>query len=319
MPPLSTSDHLPVIIQCSIAAKFNPDAVYTKWRIYKMAVCLEGLPQDGQCISSRCLSTLQWYRSKWNVDPMEARLFQRDWIVLYKTHYPKVKYVQSIVRTLVHKGSQAPYSSQKPTLSKSSRFWNSRPLEHLLLSKKQSDISKKTSRTNSLWQTNIHSLWSKVLTIQMVASSKGSVWIKRKCFHLSTTIDGRCGKIVSETNAKADLLNEVFINQNTSLAPDACVFRPSPLNVTLTWGTFVRLTFIDQRVLRSLPNKTSCVTDKISYGMMKEAGQGLVGLLFFLLVYSILHLDYGRFWMNGGKQSLNRLSRDSDSDSDLVI
>ena len=35
MPPLSTSDHLPVIIQCSITAKFNPDAVnseYTKWQ-----------------------------------------------------------------------------------------------------------------------------------------------------------------------------------------------------------------------------------------------------------------------------------------------
>ena len=32
-------------------------------------------------------------------------------------------------------------------------------------------------------------------------------------------------------------------------------------------------------VLRSLPNKTSCGSDKISYRMMKEAGQGLVGPL----------------------------------------
>ena len=46
----------------------------------------------------------------------------------------------------------------------------------------------------------------------------------------------RSGKIVSESNAKADLLNEVFINQNTSLAPDACVFGPSPLNVTFDLG-----------------------------------------------------------------------------------
>ena len=46
----------------------------------------------------------------------------------------------------------------------------------------------------------------------------------------------RCGKIVSESNAKADLLNEVFIKQNTSLAPDACVFGPSPFNVTFDLG-----------------------------------------------------------------------------------
>ena len=87
----------------------------------------------------------------------------------------------------------------------------------------------------------------------------------------------RCGKIVSESNAKADLLNEVFINQITSLAPDACVFGPSPLNVTFDLGNIYPSDV--QRVLRSLPNKTSCGRDKISNRMMKEAGQGLVGPL----------------------------------------
>ena len=85
----------------------------------------------------------------------------------------------------------------------------------------------------------------------------------------------RCGKIVSESNAKAGLLNEVFINQNTSLAPDACVFGPSPLNVTFDLRNIYPSDV--QRVLRSLPNKASCGSDKISYRMMKEAGQGLVG------------------------------------------
>ena len=42
--------------------------------------------------------------------------------------------------------------------------------------------------------------------------------------------------------------------------------------------------------------------------MMKEAGQGLVGPL---VSYSMPHLDYGRFQMNGGKQSLNRFSREA--------
>ena len=64
-----------------------------------------------------------------------------------------------------------------------------------------------------------------------------------------------CGKItVSESNAKADLLNEVFINQNTSLAPDACVFGPSPFNVTFDLGNIypsdvqrVLITFIAEQ------------------------------------------------------------------------
>ena len=95
----------------------------------------------------------------------------------------------------------------------------------------------------------------------------------------------RCGKIVSESNAKADRLNEVFINQNTSLAPDACVFGPSPLNVTFDLGNIYPSDV--QRVLRSLPNKTSCGSNKISYRITKEAGQGLVGPLLRLLNASL--------------------------------
>ena len=57
----------------------------------------------------------------------------------------------------------------------------------------------------------------------------------------------RCWTIVSESNAKADLLNKVFINQNTSVAPDACIFGSSPLNVTFDLGTFIRRTLITQQ------------------------------------------------------------------------
>ena len=97
-------------------------------------------------------------------------------------------------------------------------------------------------------------------------------------------MDG-CGKIVSESNAKADLLKEVVINQKTSLAPDACVFGPSPLNVTFDLGNIYPSGV--QRVLCSLPNKTLCGSDKISYHMMKEAGQGLVGPLVSLINASL--------------------------------
>ena len=100
-----------------------------------------------------------------------------------------------------------------------------------------------------------------------------------------------------------------FTNQNTSLAPDACVFGPSPLNVTFDLGSIYPSDV--QRVLPSLPNKTSCGSDKISYRMMKEAGQGLVSPLVSLFNAS---LRIRQVRMNGGKQSLNRFSKGGKKD-----
>ena len=72
MPPLSTSDHLPVIIQCSIAAKFNPDAVnseYTKWQ-YALK---DRHKMDNAFLYDNWEHVFHPYND--NVDPMEARLF----------------------------------------------------------------------------------------------------------------------------------------------------------------------------------------------------------------------------------------------------
>ena len=51
MPPISTQftlDHLPVILQRSIAAKSDPGSVNSEYT--NDSICLEGPPQDGQCI-----------------------------------------------------------------------------------------------------------------------------------------------------------------------------------------------------------------------------------------------------------------------------
>ena len=61
---------------------------------------------------------------------------------------------------------------------------------------------------------------------------------------------------------------------------------PSPFNVTFDLGNIYPSGV--QRVLCCiLPNKTSCGSDKISYRMMKEAGQGLVGRLVSLFNASV--------------------------------
>ena len=87
-------------------------------------------------------------------------------------------------------------------------------------------------------------------------------------------------------NFKANLLNDVFINQNTSLALEAFSFGPSPFQ-----ETFDIVSISPKEVaetLRSLPNKSTCRSDEISYRLIKEAGPALVGPLVTLFNRSLL-------------------------------
>ena len=69
----------------------------------------------------------------------------------------------------------------------------------------------------------------------------------------------------------------MFANEHTSLNPDASVFGPTNLQLTFN---LEKITASEVRhVLRTLPNKSSCGSDRISYQMTKEAGPGLVGPL----------------------------------------
>ena len=141
----------------------------------------------------------------------------------------------------------------------------------------------------------------------MVASSKGSMWIKRKCFHLSTTIDGplqweNCLGI----ECKGRSVEWSFYKQNTSLAPDACVFGPSPLSYF----------WLGEHLSVGRSTCLHCPTRH--HGVWTPTRNPIVWWrrlvkvwLALLLVYSMLHLDYGRFRMNGGKQSLNQFSREA--------
>ena len=74
----------------------------------------------------------------------------------------------------------------------------------------------------------------------------------------------------------------------------------------LTWGTFIRRTFNVSYVHYPTRRRVGATRYPIVWG------RRLVKVwLALLLVYSTPHLDYGRFRMNGGKQSLSRFSREA--------
>ena len=107
-------------------------------------------------------------------------------------------------------GTMSPNPSKKSTIQKSARIWKPWPLEDPLLSKKQSDSSNKTSQ-----KTHFNEL-THILSDPKCSPSKW--WqvasdlcgLKGSASTCLPPLMDRCGKIVSESNAKADLLNEVF-------------------------------------------------------------------------------------------------------------
>ena len=87
----------------------------------------------------------------------------------------------------------------------------------------------------------------------------------------------RSKNLLLDNKDKANLLNDVFTNENTSLAKESFPFGPSP-----NQPTFDLKTVSPKEVactLKSLPNKYSSGSDEISYRLLKEAGPGLVGPL----------------------------------------
>ena len=76
--------------------------------------------------------------------------------------------------------------------------------------------------------------------------------------------------LLLDDKEKANLLNDVFINHNSSLALEAFPFGPSPLQETFDIDRISPKEVAE--TLRSLPNKSSCGSDEISYRLMKEAG-----------------------------------------------
>ena len=91
--------------------------------------------------------------------------------------------------------------------------------------------------------------------------------------------------LVFEDHKKADLLNDTFINSNTSISQNSFPIGPTKLGSIFE---FQELSSDDvKKAIRSLPNKTSTGPDRISYRLLKEAGPNVVGPLTTLYNYSL--------------------------------
>ena len=82
------------------------------------------------------------------------------------------------------------------------------------------------------------------------------------------------GKFAADDHA--ELLNEVYVNQNTSLSTD--FFPLGPIWVGRLFNLTIVIYLDVGEVVHSLPAKTSYGKDNISYRLLKDCGNGLYHL-----------------------------------------
>ena len=82
---------------------------------------------------------------------------------------------------------------------------------------------------------------------------------------------------VKNDQEKANLLNHTFINQNTCLNLEGFPIGPTQLKSVFTIQDICPADV--RKIIKSLPNKASSGSDEISYRLLKEAGPGVVGPL----------------------------------------
>ena len=90
-------------------------------------------------------------------------------------------------------------------------------------------------------------------------------------------LDKATGIHLSEDVDKANLLNDTYVNENTSLNPTAFSYGPTQTQTVFSIKSFSEVEVFG--VIQSLPNKLSTGADKISYRLLKEAGPGLISPL----------------------------------------
>ena len=111
------------------------------------------------------------------------------------------------------------------------------------------------------------------------------MWTQRSFIEHCSSNKGKVNNTVFDDIDKANILNDTFINQNTSTALENFPFGPTQTKAIFTM-THVKASEV-KNVLKSLPSKNSTGTDNISYRLLKQAGPGVVGPLTTLFYISL--------------------------------
>ena len=82
-------------------------------------------------------------------------------------------------------------------------------------------------------------------------------------------------KVTVNDQEKADFLNDVSVNQTTSLLHDATSFPCGPITVCSNFSIQHVIAIDVRKVVSRLPNKLSTGHDGISYRLLEETGPGL--------------------------------------------
>ena len=283
LPPISSSDHLPVLVQCSFSSQID---------------C------KNQTVGSR---RLKWLYHRKNKDRMSEAFLYDNWSHVF-THDPDgddidkiwekwkdqfFKEIRTFIPCLTVSGQSSKSSCRSPP-------WFNKEILQIVRTKNR--LFKRACRSNKPvhWEvyrrarnhSNTAIRRAKSFYFHQEASlladpncSPSTWWrVARKLCDLKGTphVDmppllASSQKIVGSDSGKAELLNDTFINSNASLNQDAFPVCPSILSSVFTFDNICASDV--SRALRSLPAKRSSGSDEIPYQLLKEAGPGIVGPL----------------------------------------
>ena len=148
----------------------------------------------------------------------------------------------------------------------------------------------------------------------MVASSKGSMWIKRKCFHLSTTIDGPLWENCLGIECKGRPVEWSFYKPEHLPCPGSWCLWTIASQCYFWLGEHLSVRRSTSYV--HCPTRRHVETTRYPIVWWRRLVKVWLALL---LVYSMSHSDYGRFRINGGKQSLNRFSKEASRTGEIHL
>ncbi len=288
LPPVSSSDHLPVLIRTALAIGIPKDGqnrvelAKKSWKF--KAKDHEGMmnafsPDDWEFLDSPEVNDINVLWCQWKDNFLQevtrfipVRFSNRSskiyppWFHHGLRHLTRTKnrLYQRAIRTRLpeHWHTYCQVRNSCTTAVRAAK------LGHI---RKQANILSDSSCSPSLW-------WKVANNLCGFKKAAGSTGIP--------PLRSSTGEFVSEDKHKAELLNEVYINQNTSLASGS--FSAGPTQVQSTFSLKLIAPADVRRVVLNLPTKSSAGKDGISYRLIKEAGPGLIHPLTVLFNHSIV-------------------------------